>query len=255
MGYCLAQLFKSRCTSRAVWRLVDATRQPYVAIGVREGVNSVNQDGRRSVKAHACGLLDRFHLLMTDAKVGPRGPEDGEAFVGDFPVRATVEVLQGDVHMATLDLIAHCKVKRYPVTMLIGELADAVGVTSQTIRFYEREGLLPEPRRAANGYRDYDDAGVSRAIFIRSAQSAGLTLAEVGSVIDVRDDGDVPCQHVIALLGNKLAKVRARQAELAALEAELEHLIARGNAFDPADCADSSVCTILAAPVPHTPLA
>ncbi|MBC7299170.1 MAG: heavy metal-responsive transcriptional regulator [Demequina sp.] len=135
--------------------------------------------------------------------------------------------------------------------MLIGELADAVGVTSQTIRFYEREGLLPEPQRAANGYRDYDDASVSRALFIRSAQSAGLTLAEIGSVIEVRDGGDVPCHHVIALLGSKLATVRARQAELAALEAELEHLIVRGNALDPADCADSRVCSILAAPLPH----
>jgi len=131
--------------------------------------------------------------------------------------------------------------------MLIGELAEAVGVKSQTIRFYEREGLLPQPQRASNGYRNYTDASVSRALFIRSAQSAGLTLAEIGSVIGVRDDGDAPCTHVMALLGSKLASVRARQIELAALETELEHLISRGRVLDPADCADATVCHILGA--------
>ncbi|WP_291379388.1 heavy metal-responsive transcriptional regulator [Demequina sp.] len=131
--------------------------------------------------------------------------------------------------------------------MLIGELSHAVGVTSQTIRFYEREGLLPAPRRTANGYRTYDDSSVSRVLFIRGAQSAGLTLAEIGSVIDLRDVGRVPCTHVVALLGGKLDSVRARQAELRMLEAELERLVARSRILDPADCSDASVCHILGA--------
>ena len=66
--------------------------------------------------------------------------------------------------------------------MLIGELAEAVGLTSQTIRFYERRGLLPAPHRAANGYRAYDDSSVFRVLFIRSAQSAGLTLTTPGQL-------------------------------------------------------------------------
>lgn len=130
--------------------------------------------------------------------------------------------------------------------MLIKELADTVGLNSQTIRFYEREGLLPAPRRAANGYRTYDDSSVSRVLFIRSAQSAGLTLAEIGGVVGLRDEGDAPCTHVAALLCDKLNDVRARQAELVVLEAELERLIARSHQLDPADCTDSSVCHILA---------
>ncbi len=112
MVHCLAQLLKGRGTGRALWRLVDAARQPDAFLRVRERVGSVDQDGRRSVKTHALGLLDGLDLLMADAKVGARRREDGETFVGDPPVGATVEVLQGDLHMATVDLIAHCKVKR-----------------------------------------------------------------------------------------------------------------------------------------------
>lgn len=132
--------------------------------------------------------------------------------------------------------------------MLIGELAEAVGLTSQTIRFYERRGLLPAPHRAANGYRAYDDSSVFRVLFIRSAQSAGLTLAEIGSIVGLRDRGDLPCTHVATLLHDKLDGVRARQAELASLEAELERLLARSRHLDPADCADSDGCHILTEP-------
>lgn len=132
--------------------------------------------------------------------------------------------------------------------MLIGELADAAGVPAQTIRFYERKGLLPEPRREANCYRSYDDSAVARVLFIRRAQAAGLTLAEIGSIVGVRDRGAAPCAHVTVLLRHKLDVIRARQAELAALESELHHLIERGRHLDPADCTDADVCHILAAP-------
>ena len=85
--------------------------------------------------------------------------------------------------------------------MLIGELADAVGVTSQAIRFYERKGLLPDAERGANGYRVYDESTLARLRFIDVAQAAGLTLSEIRSIIDLRDDGTVPCAHVATLNG------------------------------------------------------
>lgn len=131
--------------------------------------------------------------------------------------------------------------------MQIGELSHAIGVTSQTIRFYEREGLLPTPRRTSNGYRDYDESSANRLLFIRGAQSAGLTLAEIASVIDLREEGQAPCTHVVALLGAKLESVRARQAELRMLEAELDRLVARSRILDPAECSDASICHILGA--------
>ena len=132
--------------------------------------------------------------------------------------------------------------------MLIGELADAAGLPSQTIRFYERKGLLPEPERGANGYRTYDESTITRLHFIQTAQAAGLTLAEIGSIIDLRDIGNVPCAHVVTLISSKLADVRARIRDLTTLEAELDVLIERSHHLDPADCTDADICHILSAP-------
>lgn len=132
--------------------------------------------------------------------------------------------------------------------MLIGELADAVGLPSQTVRFYERKGLLPAPERGANGYRNYDNSTLRRLHFIQTAQAAGLTLAEIGSVIALRDDGNVPCAHVAGLVTSKLTTVRARIRDLIVLEAELEGLIERSHHLDPANCSDAAICHILSAP-------
>jgi DNA-binding transcriptional MerR regulator len=129
--------------------------------------------------------------------------------------------------------------------MLIGELADALGIPTQTVRFYERRGLLPRPDRAPNGYRVYDGATVTRLTFIRTAQSAGLTLAEIGRIIALRDDGTAPCTHVGELLETKIDEVRERRRQLAVLEGELEQLVERGRRLDPADCTDADICHIL----------
>lgn len=131
--------------------------------------------------------------------------------------------------------------------MLIGELGDAAGLPTQTIRFYERRGLLPDPERGTNGYRKYDDSTLTRLHFISAAQAAGLTLAEIGSIVELRDDGTVPCTHVAGLVENKLAAVRARIRNLAALEAEVEALVERSRRLNPADCTDADVCHILSA--------
>lgn len=132
--------------------------------------------------------------------------------------------------------------------MLIGELADAAGLPSQTIRFYERKGLLPAPDRGANGYRNYEESTLARLHFVQTAQAAGLTLAEIGSIIELRGDGNVPCAHVATLIDSKLAEVRARMRDLAALEKEPNVLIERGHHLDPADCTDAATCHILSAP-------
>lgn len=129
--------------------------------------------------------------------------------------------------------------------MLIGELASAVDVPPATVRYYERRGLLAEPARAPNGYRHYDETAISRLRFIRSAQAAGLTLGEIGTVIELREQGATPCEHVGQLLDTKLGEVRERQRQLAALERELASLIARSRGLDPAECSPNDVCHIL----------
>ena len=129
--------------------------------------------------------------------------------------------------------------------MLICELADSVGLTSQTVRFYERKGLLPDAERGANGYRVYDESMLTRLRFINVAQAAGLTLSEIRSVIDLRDEGTVPCAHVVTLIDTKLADVRARIRHLDELKSELEALLERSHLLDPADCAADDICHVL----------
>lgn len=129
--------------------------------------------------------------------------------------------------------------------MLIGQLAGTVGLTSQTIRFYERKGLLPDAARGANGYRTYDESTLARLRFINAAQAAGLTLAEIGSIIDLRDDGTVPCTHVAALLDTRLRDVQARIRHLVALQADLEALLERSHRLEPADCTTDDICHVL----------
>lgn len=129
--------------------------------------------------------------------------------------------------------------------MNIGDLSTACGVPPQTIRFYEKRGLLPDPQRQANGYRMYDEAAVDRIAFIRRAQRSGLTLNEIGGVLNVRAEGQAPCGHVSDLLSSKLCDVTEQMGELRTLRRELEALIDRSQRLDPADCTGDQICHIL----------
>ncbi|OZB88488.1 MAG: heavy metal-responsive transcriptional regulator [Microbacterium sp. 14-71-5] len=129
--------------------------------------------------------------------------------------------------------------------MLIGELADRVGVPSQTIRFYERRGLLPAPARTSNGYRSYDASAAARVRFIRAGQAAGLSLVQIRSILDLRDHGQEPCAHVAQLIEEQVADVRRRIAELTALQDELDRLRERSRRLEPGDCGDADICHIL----------
>lgn len=129
--------------------------------------------------------------------------------------------------------------------MNIGDLSQTCGVPTQTIRFYEKRGLLPEPERQPNGYRTYDQATVERVSFIRRAQGASLTLAEIGSVLELRAEGRTPCTHVSQLLATKLDDVEERISELRTLRKELTSLIDSSQHLDPADCTDRDICHIL----------
>ncbi|GAA0497550.1 heavy metal-responsive transcriptional regulator [Microbacterium aurantiacum] len=134
--------------------------------------------------------------------------------------------------------------------MRIGDLAATTGVSTQTLRFYEREGLLSAPSRQSNGYRVYDDEVASRVGFIRAAQSAGLTLADIAGVLTLREDGQAPCSHVHSLLDDKLNEVRVRQQELARLETELVDMLTTSSAVDPATCSERSICNVIPRPLP-----
>lgn len=120
--------------------------------------------------------------------------------------------------------------------MRIGDVATRVGVSPKTLRFYERQGLLPDPPRTDAGYRDYDPATIDRVRFVKDAQASGFTLAQVREILDIRDDGDAPCEHVAAVVDERLAEIGQRLRELHAVREQLEEIAARAATLDPADC-------------------
>jgi DNA-binding transcriptional MerR regulator len=130
--------------------------------------------------------------------------------------------------------------------MQIGTLADAAGVTTKTIRFYEQRGLLPPPPRTTGGYRDYPAEAVPRLRFIRDAQGAGLTLTDICGVLALRDSGQAPCEAVAALVADHLDQIEARLADLRATRTVLRDLARRAADVDPETCAEGDICTILA---------
>ena len=117
--------------------------------------------------------------------------------------------------------------------MKIGELAARAGVTPDTIRYYERTGLLPAPRRTAAGYRDYDAAATDDLTFIRKAQRVGLKLADVREVMEISAGGKAPCEHVRATVTARLAEVEGRMKELRALRSTLKTTLARLDSTPP----------------------
>jgi DNA-binding transcriptional MerR regulator len=132
--------------------------------------------------------------------------------------------------------------------MLIGTLAAASGLSTKTIRFYERRGLLPVPPRTCGGYRDYPPESVQRLRFIRDAKSAGLALVEIAGILTVRDSGQAPCGEVAGLVAAHLDQIEQRLADLQATHAVLRDLAARAAEIDPDTCAAADICTILRGP-------
>lgn len=108
--------------------------------------------------------------------------------------------------------------------MLIGELANRAGVNVQTVRYYERRGLLPDPRRRGTGYRAYTEGTLHRLRFIKRAQELGFTLAEIESLLGLRLRGSTTAAHVKARAEEKVAEIEKKIADLARIRDALKHL-------------------------------
>ena len=106
-----------------------------------------------------------------------------------------------------------------------GELARLAGVSTDTLRHYERKGLLARPRRSANGYREYPASDLDRVRLVRGGLGIGFTLDELARIFSVRDRGGAPCHQVRALAGTKLTEVETQLGELEALRDELRRLL------------------------------
>jgi Cd(II)/Pb(II)-responsive transcriptional regulator len=111
--------------------------------------------------------------------------------------------------------------------MQIKELARATGVDVETIRYYEKQGLMPEPARRDNGYRAYEQAHLERLSFIRHCRSLDMPLSDVNRLLRFVDNPTTNCGDVDLLVENHLARVRARLKSMRALEKQLLRLRAR----------------------------
>ena len=109
----------------------------------------------------------------------------------------------------------------------IGDLASAVGVGRETIRFYERRGLIPDPPRSSSGYREYPADAVRRIRFIRRAQELGFTLAEISELLELRVTDTAACRAVERSATEKLEQVEAKIADLRRIGSSLERLVAQ----------------------------
>ena len=98
--------------------------------------------------------------------------------------------------------------------LLIGRLAKLSGVRPDTIRFYERSGLLPKPSRTASGYRVYDAAALNQMRFIRKAQSLGFSLDEIKRIMSLRGPGKETCRCVVSMAEATLSETETKLKEM-----------------------------------------
>lgn len=111
--------------------------------------------------------------------------------------------------------------------MRIGELSRSAGVDADTVRYYEKAGLLPPPRRTSNGYRAYGPEHLERLAFVRHCRALDMPLAEVHRLLAWQEDAPAACEDVNRLLDAQLGRVRERLASLQALERRLTQLRSR----------------------------
>src|SRR5690606_17153084 len=111
--------------------------------------------------------------------------------------------------------------------MRIGELGQAAGVEIETIRYYERERLLPAPARSENGYRAYNQGHLERLAFIRHCRALDISLAEIKRLLEFVAHPEADCGDIDRLIDVQLTKVRARLKSLKALEKQLASLRGR----------------------------
>jgi DNA-binding transcriptional MerR regulator len=106
-----------------------------------------------------------------------------------------------------------------------GALARLTGVSTDTLRFYERRGLLPKPPREASGYRRYPAAAIARVRMIQRALEAGFSIDDLARILKKRDSGGAPCREVLDIAAARLRELEQRIADLTALHGRLSTVI------------------------------
>jgi MerR family copper efflux transcriptional regulator len=128
--------------------------------------------------------------------------------------------------------------RAYPMkAMKIGEVAKLSGTGIETIRFYEREGLLPEPERRPSGYRQYDESTVERLEYVRRAKELGFTLAAIRELLELSFAARAGCDHVRRRAEAKIANIEGKIHSLQQMKRALGQIVRRSRTKDAAaDC-------------------
>src|SRR3989304_4944722 len=129
--------------------------------------------------------------------------------------------------------------------MQIGELAKRASVSVQTIRFYERRRLLPQPRRKDSGYRIYGEEDLRRLRFIRQAKALRFTLEEIGKLLRMRERGLSPCCEGISIGERPLKQVEQQIAELERFRDELPQAIKQWKRSGKPQLPAGSICVLI----------
>lgn len=120
------------------------------------------------------------------------------------------------------------------MTLTVSRLASQAGISSDTIRYYERIGVLQTAPRTAGGYRIYGEDALERLHFVKGAQRLGLKLTEIRELLEIRDRGACPCGHADNLIEKRIAELDAEIDRLTALRHELQRMA--GARIDGAEC-------------------
>ncbi len=120
--------------------------------------------------------------------------------------------------------------------LTIGHLARQTGTKVETVRFYEKSGLLPAPARTEGNYRSYDRAHLNRLSFIRRARDLGFSLDQIRALLALSDDRNRPCAAVDAIANQHRAEVERKIRDLTALKLELDRMIDQCGCGVVADC-------------------
>ena len=106
----------------------------------------------------------------------------------------------------------------------IGQLSKHTGVSTQTIRYYERIGLLPDPMRASNGYRQYNNTDIERLKFITRARQLDFSLDDIDEILALKEQHEAPCHYVMELMKQQMQAIQQRIIDLQQLHDELRQL-------------------------------
>lgn len=132
-------------------------------------------------------------------------------------------------------------------TLLIGDVAGAIGVNVQTVRYYERLGVLPRPERNRSGYRLYTPEAIQRMQFIREAQAAGFALEEIKEILGLHYQGEVPCAYVRKVAREKIRQVDRQMEDLRCLRRKMRHILNKAKEGVTACEGDGKICVLIQA--------